>query len=414
MLPPFHVPGLRGLAAHLHHNRTEARILIMTSEERREARYHRRKAARENRRRRRSEALGGADQVYSFRKMFKWGKKCCNNVRWKQSTQNFERHLFSGTARRRREVLSGKWRPKPGAHFTLRERGKVRPIDAPHINDRQIHKTHTKEVLEPLYTPGMIYYNGASQRGKGLQFHYKGLKKALRKTYRESGRSGYIILVDLKQFFPSAPHAAIYERHRRLIYDPRIRAVADTVVASVPGGVGMPLGVEPSQMEMVSMPSSVDNWIACQLRAKNPAHYMDDYHMGAETKEQAEKFLQATAQRMEDMGLTVNRNKSKIVPLTKPFRFCKAKFHLTETGRIITHGCRDGMKRARRKLRFFQGEVAAGRKTVEEVARWLNDGPIAYYEQFNDHGRVLKLRRVFYAMFIKDRNTEEVKPCIGS
>lgn len=177
----------------------------MTSEERREARYHRRKAARENRRRRRSEALGGADQVYSFRKMFKWGKKCCNNVRWKQSTQNFERHLFSGTARRRREVLSGKWRPKPGAHFTLRERGKVRPIDAPHINDRQIHKTHTKEVLEPLYTPGMIYYNGASQRGKGLQFHYKGLKKALRKTYRESGRSGYIILVDLKQFFPSAP-----------------------------------------------------------------------------------------------------------------------------------------------------------------------------------------------------------------
>ncbi len=51
---------------------------------------------------------------------------------------------------------------------------------------------------------------------------------------------------------------------------------------------------------------------------------------------------------------------------------------------------------------------------MEEVARWLNDGPIAYYEQFNDHGRVLKLRRVFYAMFIKDRNTEEVKPCIGS
>lgn len=113
----------------------------MTSEERREARYHRRQAAREARRRKRSEDLGGIAQAFSFRKMFKWGKKCCNNVRWKQSTQNFERHLFSGTARRRREVLSGKWRPKPGAHFLLRERGKIRPIDAPHINDRQIHKT---------------------------------------------------------------------------------------------------------------------------------------------------------------------------------------------------------------------------------------------------------------------------------
>lgn len=110
----------------------------MTSEERREARYRRRKDAREGRRRRRSEALGNISEVFSFRNMFRWGQKCCKNVMWKQSTQNFGLHLFSGTAKRRRNVLSGKWRPKPGAHFTIRERGKIRQIDAPHINDRQI------------------------------------------------------------------------------------------------------------------------------------------------------------------------------------------------------------------------------------------------------------------------------------
>ena len=113
------------------------------------------------------------------------------------------------------------------------------------------------------------------------------------------------------------------------------------------------------------------------------------------------------------MGLKVNRKKSKIVPLSRPFRFCKAKFYLTETGRIITHGCRDGMKRARRKLRYFRAQVDAGTKTAAEVERWLNDGPIAYYEQFNDHGRVLHLRRLYYALFIKGR-TEEEKQCIGS
>ena len=72
------------------------------------------------------------------------------------------------------------------------------------------------------------------------------------------------------------------------------------------------------------------------------------------------------------------------------------------------------MNRERTKRRCTQGEEAAGRKSVEEGARWLSDGPIAYYEQFNVHGRVRKLRRVFDAMFIKDRNTAEVKPCIGS
>src|SRR5699024_1763701 len=101
--------------------------------------------------------LGPIEQVFSFRKMFRWGKKCCNGVRWKQSTQNFEAHLFSRTARARRGVLTGRWRPKRCSHFILHERGKLRPIDAPHITDRQIHKTVSKELLVPLYTPGLIY-----------------------------------------------------------------------------------------------------------------------------------------------------------------------------------------------------------------------------------------------------------------
>ena len=73
----------------------------MTSQERREARYQRRKAKRQAKREARCAALGPIDKVFSYRKMFFYG-------RWKQSTQNFELHLFSGTARRRRERLEGR------------------------------------------------------------------------------------------------------------------------------------------------------------------------------------------------------------------------------------------------------------------------------------------------------------------
>ena len=79
----------------------------MTSTERHEARYHRRKAARLARKQARCAALGPAEAVFSYRKLYRWGKKCCNNVRWKQSTQNFEAHLFSGTAARRKKLLEG-------------------------------------------------------------------------------------------------------------------------------------------------------------------------------------------------------------------------------------------------------------------------------------------------------------------
>ena len=39
----------------------------------------------------------------------------------------------------------------------------------------------------------------------------------------------------------------------------------------------MPLGVEPSQLEMMSLPSAVDNWAKCQMGVHCFGHYADDY-----------------------------------------------------------------------------------------------------------------------------------------
>lgn len=252
----------------------------MTSQERHEARYQRRRAARRARQEARCAALGSLGEVFSYHTMFKYGRKCCNGVRWKQSTQNFERHLFSNTAKQRRLILAKRWRPKKYVHFTVCERGKIRGIDAPHITDRQIHKVISKEVLEPLYDPSMIYDNGASRIGKGLHWQIKRIKQQLARHYRKYGRAGGVLLLDLKKFFPYAPHSIIYQRHQRYILNPDFRRIADTIIDTAPGefpGRGMPLGVEPSQQEMAAMPSAVDNWIKCQMSTHSAGHYMDDY-----------------------------------------------------------------------------------------------------------------------------------------
>ena len=316
----------------------------MTSEERREARYQRRRVRRQEKRAARCAALGTIDQVFSYRKMFFLGRRCCNGVRWKQSVQNFENHLFSGTARRRREILSGTWKPGKCVHFTLCERGKVRPIDAPHITDRQVHKTLCNEVLIPLYNPSMIYDNGASQRNKGLHWHFRRLKEHLHWHYRRYGRAGAIGLVDLKAFFPGAPRQALYQRHQLLIPNPDLRRVADTVVDYAPStapGRGMPLGVEPSQQEMVALPSAVDNWLKCQVGIHCAGHYMDDYYIIMPDVEQLKAVIREMVRRFETMGIRVNKRKCKIIPLTKSFRWCKARFTLTETGKVKVNGRRD-------------------------------------------------------------------------
>ncbi len=235
--------GNADLDGTLQDNCTEGEYFIMTSQERREARYQRRKAKRQARREARCAALGPIDKVFSYRKMFFHGRRCCNGVRWKQSTQNFELHLFSGTARRRREILEGRWKPRKCTHFTLCERGKVRPIDAPHITDRQVHKTLCNEVLVPLYNPSMIYDNGASQRDKGLHWHFRRIKDQLHWHFRRYGQAGAVGLIDLKGFFPNAPRRAIFQRHQLLITNPDLRWVADTVIQYAPAprqGVGCP------------------------------------------------------------------------------------------------------------------------------------------------------------------------------
>ena len=373
----------------------------MTSEERREARYQRRQARRQERRQARSDALGSIDRVFSYRKMFRYGKKCCNGVRWKQSVQNFEMHLFSGTARRRRELLAGKWKPQKGSHFTLRERGKVRPIDAPRIADRQIEKNHSNEVLVPLYTPSMIYDNGASQRGKGLHWHFRRIKDQLHWHFRRWGREGAVGLIDLKGFFPNAPRWSIYQRHQLLITNPDLRWLADTVVQYAPSTAperGMPLGVEPSQQEMVALPSAVDNWLKCQKGIHCAGHYMDDYYIIMPDAEQLKAVIREMVRRFETMGIRVNKRKCRIIPLTKPFRWCKARFTLTETGKIKVNGSRDGIKRARRKLKLFYREFKAGKRPLKDVEQYMNCQS-AYYKNFNDHGRLLRLQRLYHAIF---------------
>lgn len=212
--------------------------------------------------------------------------------------------------------------------------------------------------------------------------------------------------------FPNANRDIIYRRHQQVMFDPQIRAVADAIIDYAPygnaPGRGMPLGVEPSQQEMVSLPSAIDNYIKCQLGLHCAGHYMDDYYVIYHDIEELKQIARDIVKKFESFGIRVNKKKCKIIPLTKPFRFCKARFTLTETGAIKINGSRDGVKRARRKLKMFHREYLAGRKTLFEIDQYM-ECQTAYYRNFDDHGRLLRLRRLHYAMFSRYREQEQLK-----
>jgi hypothetical protein len=370
----------------------------MTSEERREARHQRRAQKRKENRIKRMQTAGAAEDVYSYRNLYKYGKKCCNGVRWKQSAQTFEMHLFSRTARARKRALSGKYKPKKYVHFMLNERGKIRPIDAPHIDDRQIQKTLSCECLYPLYRPGMIDNNAASIKGEGLSYAQKLLKNDLRKHYKKYGRNGWIILTDMHHFFPSADHGVVKANHS-LIADSTLRQIADSVTDSGGNnGKGEPLGVEPSQFEMIYLPSPMDNYMTCQVGLSGYGHYMDDFYMLVPPDKDPGEVLLVFEKWAKKLKLTMNPKKTQVLRFGKPFRFCKAKYIIKPSGKVIEKGSAKSLYRCARKIKKLEQLIKGGTASYEDLRSVVVSG-MGYYGRYNDHAKTLKIARMFYSIY---------------
>ena len=140
------------------------------------------------------------------------------------------------------------------------------------------------------------------------------------------GENGGIVIVDFKGLFSKTRRAGKFvARHERLILDQGIREMSDAIVEAGPGDRGMFLGVEPSQQEMVALPSSLDNYLKCQLSIHGMEHYMDDYNLKLPTMEEARRVMVDMIERAERMSIEVNRKKSMVVSMSKPFRFLQSK-----------------------------------------------------------------------------------------
>lgn len=125
---------------------------------------------------------------------------------------------------------------------------------------------------------------------------------------------------------------------------------------------------------------------------------MDDYYIIVPPKQEAKQIMKLIIDKAEEIGLTINRNKSRIIPLCKPYKYCKATYRLTETGRVIINGNRDSVKRARRKIKSFKNKISNNEMSYEELWTTIN-GMFAYFQNYNDHGRVLRLCRLFYSIY---------------
>ncbi len=362
----------------------------MTSlERRREARYQRRKAAREKKKWERYAENDRMENIVRYKSLYRGNQKSMRNVSWKTSVQRYQMNLLRNMEETHQKLEAGENITKGFVEFDAIERGKLRHIRSVHYSERVVQRSTCDNALVPMLGRSLIYDNGACLEGKGVDRSMDRLTAHLQQFYRANGFSndGWAVVFDFSGYFDNILHQECFAVYSRAFRDCRIlRLLKDFVIpfgyptaetnwqrvkrqdAEQYTGKSLGLGSQVSQITAVSYPNSLDHFIKQVLRVRWYARYMDDGYMLFRTKKEAKEAVDLIISFCEPLGISVNKRKTRIVPIRHGFKFLKAKHRLTETGKVERRMCRESITRQRRRLKKFAAKVAAGEMTVEDAA----------------------------------------------
>ncbi len=384
----------------------------MTSKERHEERYRRRKARREVKRKKALE-----DHTYyhviNINALSHAAKQAAKGVEYKASVQRFMLRRLINVAAINKKLVYHKDVRKGFICFPLMERGKLRKIMSVHFAERVPQKSLNQNALVPVITRSLIYDNSASLKGKGTGFALKRLTKHLCRHYKRYGNQGYVLQVDIKDYFGSIDHSAAKQNINNAFDDKGIIWLSELFidayyeynlkVKKLPeeqAHKGLGLGSEINQTIAVSYLNPLDHYIKEVLGIKCYGRYMDDFYLIHPDKGYLKHCLAEIRRICANLKLDISDKKTGIIKLSHGFTFLKTKIYLTDTGKIIKKPCHDAVARERRKLKKQKKLLDAGVMTFDDIRCSYNSwrGSMKYK---NARKTVYTMDVLFNSLFIK-------------
>ena len=293
--------------------------------------------------------------LFDMNVLYKSFQKCKRDVDWKYSVQRFEQNLLINLYKLKKELQTNTYKQKPFFEFDLCERGKMRHITALNIRDRVIQRSLCDEILMPQLSKYLIYDNGASVKGKGIDFARNRLKKHLRQYYiNEKTNEGYILKIDFSKYFDSIDHEIAIKFIDKYIGDKYITELVSHMIDGYSKGIG--LGSQVSQVIGLIYAIPIDNFCKIVKSCKYYGRYMDDIYVIHRSKEFLRALLLSIHDIAESIKLLINEKKTQIYKISKRFVFLKINYFLTITGKVIMIPDKTIVIREKRKLRKFKKE----------------------------------------------------------
>ena len=369
----------------------------MNSDERRAARYQRRKEKRQRNKNRLAYLCDSFDSVFTYSNLYAAYKKCILGVGWKASTQLYKANAVYNIYTTYEELHAGKFKSDGFFEFKLQERGKVRYIRSVTIHERVVQRCLCDFALTPMLSRQLIYDNGASSKGKGYTFAVKRLIRHLNNFYNTHGNNGYILLFDFSKFFDSLKHDLLKQILSNTFEDERLLKLSYHFIDMF-GDRGIGLGSQISQNLALISVNKLDHYIKEKLKIKGYGRYMDDGYLIHESKEYLEHCLDEIRAICEELGVILNKNKTRIVKLEKGFTFLKIRFFLTHTGKIVKKVYPESVTRMRRKLKKFQHLLKEGRMTEFDVYQALQSW-LSHLMMLNSFKTRTTMKKLYYKLY---------------
>ena len=387
-----------------------------------QVRIARDKARRRAKKLRQNAEYDNFDNVIKLQNYFEALYKCRKGVGWKASVQSYTQDGLLEILDTITMIKSGKV-PKLTSNrsIDIYERGKKRTIVPVAIKDRMTQRVLCDNALTPLLRKILIYDNGASLDGKGVEFTRKRLQKHLNEAVKKYGNSFYALVFDFKSFFDSIPHKTCYKVLRDNFTDDRIVNLVMSIILSYhePDILNIPdarlreeklrelqsykshgicLGSQISQVMALCVPNKLDHLIKDKMSVRHYIRYMDDGIIFSDNKEFLEKLYEKMCLVVDELGLRFNTKKTRIVKISKGFTFMKVRYWVTDDGKIIKKLTRTGITRMRRKLKKFVGLVDSNQMTLDDVYNsfqsWLAHSKVA-----NSYHTVKSMMKLYYQLF---------------
>ncbi|MBX7168093.1 MAG: reverse transcriptase/maturase family protein [Pirellulales bacterium] len=318
-------------------------------------------------------------EVVAFENLLRAFRKARRGKCQRRDVERFSFRYELELATLQRELVAGTYQPGPLRTFILHD-GKPRRISAAPFRDRVVHHALCN-VIEPIFERRFIDDSYASRQGKGVH-------AAIRRYQQFARGHPYVLKCDVSKFFPSVDHHVLLRLLARKLKDRdvldlarRIVANSSPALATDAGLRGLPIGNQTSQFFGNVYLDPLDHFVKERLRCRSYLRYVDDFVLLGDDTHQLAGFREAIAEFLASLRLQLHPQKRAISRTGDGLRLLG--YRVWPRHSRLT---REGVLRARRRLRRYQRWYAAGRLTgaelTQRVRAWLGHALHASPESF--------------------------------